>query len=387
MTTPRRSARRLVRRWWPVVLAVPLGAAAGAGYAVVAHPSYAANAYVLVVAQNPGEAALATNFAQAYGRLAGQPQVLAVAADETGHTRSQLETLVHGTTSPDAPMIEITGTGPRPQDAAGTADAVARSLVAFANTSSKDTNVRLVTLAPAAAPDKPTTPSGKLDVAVGGSAGLLLGALVMMTRRRGGAGTPEAEGSREAPRVPWAARAARAVRAGQAPEAPAAAAPVAVPAPPRPRREEPAGTGPEAVAGSGAEGARTESAETETETETESARADGAEAEGARTENADVNANAERTKAEDVKAVTAKKEGAKATRAKKESPKAEKKADGRTDGKADKQTGTEPAAAEQPPAEEQALATGEGPGAPEQRTPAIARQATARKKAPAGSDR
>ncbi|SOB81474.1 Wzz/FepE/Etk N-terminal domain-containing protein [Streptomyces sp. 1331.2] len=192
MTTPRRTARRLARRWWPVALAVPLGAAAGAGYAVVSHPSYAASAYVLVVPQNPGEAATATNFAQAYGRLAGQPQVLAVAAGETGHTRAELESLVHGTTSPDAPMIEITGTGTSGQEAARTADAVADSLVAFANTSSRDTNVRLVTLAPAAAPDKPTTPSGKLDVAVGGAAGLLLGALVMMTRRRGGAGAPEA---------------------------------------------------------------------------------------------------------------------------------------------------------------------------------------------------
>ncbi|OEV32778.1 hypothetical protein HS99_0016160, partial [Kitasatospora aureofaciens] len=187
MTTPRRSARQLVRRWWPVALAVPLGAAAGAGYAVVSPPSYSASAYVLVVPQNPGESGTATNFAQAYGRLAGQPQVLAVAAAETGHTRSELESLVSGTTSPDAPMIEITGTGPRGQEAARTADAVARSLVAFANTSSRDTNVRLVTLAPAAEPDKPTTPSAKLDVAVGAAAGLLLGSLVLMTRRRGGA--------------------------------------------------------------------------------------------------------------------------------------------------------------------------------------------------------
>ncbi|MFJ3215893.1 hypothetical protein ACIPLC_08245 [Kitasatospora sp. NPDC086801] len=203
MTTPRRSARHLVRRWWPVALAVPLGAAAGAGYAVVSHPSYAASSYVLVVPQNPGEAATATNFAQAYGRLAGQPQVLAVAAAETGHTRAELESLVHGTTSPDAPMIEITGTGTRPQEAAQTADAVARSLVSFANASSKDTDVRLVTLAPAAEPDKPTTPSAKLDVAVGGAAGLLVGALVMMTRRRGEAVAPaEAAEAVEAPVAP-----------------------------------------------------------------------------------------------------------------------------------------------------------------------------------------
>ncbi|CAN3983556.1 hypothetical protein [Kitasatospora purpeofusca] len=185
MSESRRSARRLVGRWWPMALAVPLGAAAGAGYAVVAHPSYAANSYVIVVPDAQGQAATAVNFAQAYGRLAGQPQVLAAAAAETGHSRGELESLVHGTTSPDAPMIEITGTGAEPGEAVRAADAVARSLVAFANGSSKETGVRLVPLAGAAEPDRPTTPSGKLDVAVGGAAGVLIGALVMMTRRRG----------------------------------------------------------------------------------------------------------------------------------------------------------------------------------------------------------
>ncbi|WP_327681933.1 hypothetical protein [Kitasatospora sp. NBC_00458] len=208
MTEPRRSARRLVRRWWPVALAVPLGAAAGAGYAAVAHPSYAADSYVIVVAQNPGESATAVNFAQAYGRLAGRPQVLAAAAAETGHGRSELEAMVHGTTSPDAPMIEITGTGADPQEAVLAADAVARSLVAFANGSSKETGVRLVPLAAAAEPDKPTTPSAELDVAVGGAAGVLIGALVMMTRRRPGSaadtgsGTESAAGAGPAPAAP-----------------------------------------------------------------------------------------------------------------------------------------------------------------------------------------
>ncbi|WP_344338210.1 hypothetical protein, partial [Kitasatospora putterlickiae] len=175
MTEPRRSARRLVSRWWPVVLAVPLGAAAGAGYAVVAHPSYAADSYVIVVPETQGEAATAVNFAQAYGRLAGRPQVLDAPAAETGHRLAELESLVHGTTSPDAPMIEITGTGPDRQEAVRAADAVARSLIAFANTNSKETGVRLVPLAAAAEPARPTTPSGRLDVAVGGAAGLLIG--------------------------------------------------------------------------------------------------------------------------------------------------------------------------------------------------------------------
>ncbi|MFF7458375.1 hypothetical protein [Kitasatospora sp. NPDC008115] len=221
MTEPRRSVRRLVSHWWPVVLAVPLGAVAGAGYAVVAHPSYAANSYVIVVPEMQGEAATAVNFAQAYGRLAGRPQVLAPAAAETGHRLAELESLVHGTTSPDAPVIEITGTGADRQEAVRAADAVARSLVAFANTNSRETGVRLVPLAAAAEPAEPTTPSGRLDVAVGGAAGLLIGALVMMTRRRNAAPAGAVDG-----------------------EPPAATTPRPRAAEPEPAAPEPAGPGP-----------------------------------------------------------------------------------------------------------------------------------------------
>ncbi|MEV6212489.1 lipopolysaccharide biosynthesis protein [Kitasatospora sp. NPDC051914] len=184
MSDPRRSLGAAVRRWWPVVLAVPLGAGAGAGYAAVAPAAYTANSYVVVVAQNPGEGATAVNFAQAYGRLAGQPQVLAAAAARTGRTVSALEETVRGTTSPDAPMIEITGTGPLPGDAVQAADAVATSLIAFANTSSQDTGVKLVPLARAASPDGPSSPSAALDTAVGAAAGVLVGALAMAARRR-----------------------------------------------------------------------------------------------------------------------------------------------------------------------------------------------------------
>ncbi|MDH6578478.1 lipopolysaccharide biosynthesis protein [Kitasatospora sp. MAP5-34] len=189
----RRSARALTRLWWPVALAVPLGAVAGAGYAVVSHPSYAANSYVVVVPQNPGEGSTAVNFAQAYGRLAGQPQVLAAAASETGRTVAAMAGLVSGTTSPDAPVIDITGTGRTPDSAVQAADAVAKSLISFANTSSKETGVKLVPLAAAAEPDAPTSPSAQLDTAVGGAAGLLIGALVMMTRRRPAEPGPVAE--------------------------------------------------------------------------------------------------------------------------------------------------------------------------------------------------
>jgi len=233
MSEPRRSTRALTRRWWPVALAVPLGAVAGAGYAVVSHPTYAASSYVVVVPQGPGESSTAVNFAQAYGRLAGQPQVLAAAAAETGRTTAALAELVRGTTSPDAPMIEITGTGARPQEAVQAADAVAKSLVAFANTSSTATGVKLVSLAPAAEPDAPTSPSAKLDTAVGAAAGLLVGALVMMTRR-GGRTEPAAE---VAPGTPDTEPAAGEVPAAPRPRTEAASEESAEPAPAKQPRQ------------------------------------------------------------------------------------------------------------------------------------------------------
>ncbi|MFG2698530.1 lipopolysaccharide biosynthesis protein [Kitasatospora sp. NPDC048407] len=183
MPEPRRRFRAPARRWWPMAVAVPLGVAAGTGYAVVSHPSYASSAYVVVVPQNAGENASAVNFAQAYGRLTGQPQVLIGAAAETHRSVATLAALVRGTTSPDAPVIEITGTGPRPEDAVQNAGAVARSLMAFGNSGSKETGVKLVQLAAAAEPDAPASPSATLDTAVGGAAGVLLGTLVMLTRR------------------------------------------------------------------------------------------------------------------------------------------------------------------------------------------------------------
>ncbi|WP_327066564.1 Wzz/FepE/Etk N-terminal domain-containing protein [Kitasatospora sp. NBC_01302] len=172
------------KRWWPLAAAVPLGAVAGAGYAVLAPPVYTANSYVVVVPDSSGEAGLAVNFAQAYGRLAAQPQVLAMAAPDAGRTGAELASQVTGTTSPDAPVIEIAGSGRHPDQAVKAADAVAKALVSFANTSSKETGVKLVPLAAAADPDKPTTPSRQLDVAVGGAAGVLVGSLAMMARRR-----------------------------------------------------------------------------------------------------------------------------------------------------------------------------------------------------------
>jgi len=173
----------ILRRCWPLVAAVPLGAVCGGVYALVAPAQYQANAYVMVVPSTVGDSSTAVDFAQAYGRVITQPEILLSASASTGVPVAKLTPLVQAVTSPDAPMIQITGTAGTASRSAAEANAVAHSLVDFGNAASKQTNVKLLTFAAAARPAAPSSPSRTLDVAVGGAAGLLVGGLGMMARR------------------------------------------------------------------------------------------------------------------------------------------------------------------------------------------------------------
>ena len=179
----RTAAGSMLRRCWPLLAAVPLGAVCGGAYALAAPAQYQANAYVMVVPSTPGDGTSAIDFAQAYGRVITQPEILLSAAASTGVPMAKLTPLVQAVTSPDAPMIQITGTAGTASRSASEANAVAHSLVAFGNAASKDTLVKLLTFAAAARPADPSSPSRTLDVAVGGAAGLLIGGLGMMARQ------------------------------------------------------------------------------------------------------------------------------------------------------------------------------------------------------------
>ncbi|MFC1435035.1 Wzz/FepE/Etk N-terminal domain-containing protein [Streptacidiphilus sp. N1-3] len=173
----------ILRRCWPLVAAVPLGAVCGGAYALVAPVEYQANAYVMVVPETTGDSSTAVDFAQAYGRVITQPEILLDAAASTGVPVAQLAPLVQAVTSPDAPMIQITGSAGSAARSAKEANAVADSLVSFGNAASKQTRVKLLTFAAAALPDRPSSPSRTLDLAVGAAAGLLVGGLGTMARQ------------------------------------------------------------------------------------------------------------------------------------------------------------------------------------------------------------
>ena len=174
---------RSLRRWWPMLAAVPLGALCGGVYALAAPPAYVANAYVMAVPRGGADSTTAVNFAQAYGRIISQPEILLGPAAKTGLSLAELSGRVEAVTSPDAPMIQISGTADRARLAAKEANTVADSLVAFGNATTAQTGVRLLPFATAAAPGSPSSPSRSIDLAVGTAAGVLLGGLVLMARR------------------------------------------------------------------------------------------------------------------------------------------------------------------------------------------------------------
>ncbi len=181
-------ARRRRGRWraLPRSLALPLSAGigllAGLGYGLAATPQYAATSYVMVVPQRGTDPTTALGFAQAYGRIVTSSSVLAGAQAGTRIAAADLKNRVQAATSPDAPMISVTGSSSRAGSSADIANAVARSLTATANRDATSTGVRLLLFSKAAAPSSPSSPSAVLSGAVGASAGALLGALVLLVR-------------------------------------------------------------------------------------------------------------------------------------------------------------------------------------------------------------
>lgn len=183
---PGRGPRRRPPRRLLVPVGVGIGLAAGLGYGLAAAPQYTATSYVVVVPRHSADSATALGFAQAYGRIVTGSAVLA-GAQATSHIAvSDLKPKVAAQTSPDAPMIAVTGTDAHAPAAARIANAVARSLAATGNRDAASTGVRLLVFSPAATPAAPSSPSAALSGAVGASAGGLLGALALLVRPRQG---------------------------------------------------------------------------------------------------------------------------------------------------------------------------------------------------------
>ncbi|MFD0352823.1 lipopolysaccharide biosynthesis protein [Streptomyces sp. NPDC127110] len=168
--------------WWPLPACALLGLAAGGAYGVLKAPEYAATSYVVAVPNETTEPATALGFAQAYGRIATSSSTLAYAQPRAGISAQRLRTQVRAETSPDSPMIAITGTSKSPSEAADVANAVADALSLSSNQAAKNTGVQLLLFNQAVAPSDPASPSAAISGAVGLCAGGLLGGLWLLAR-------------------------------------------------------------------------------------------------------------------------------------------------------------------------------------------------------------
>jgi hypothetical protein len=143
----------------------------------------------VVVVSDAKDTGIAVNFAQAYGRVISQPEVLDRVADEVGIPAAALRTRVQASTSPDAPLIEITASARSAVRSARIANAAVRALVAYGNLHVTETGVRMASFSQAAVPVSPSSPRPVLDAAVGAATGVLLGGLAVLAgvgnRRRG----------------------------------------------------------------------------------------------------------------------------------------------------------------------------------------------------------
>jgi capsular polysaccharide biosynthesis protein len=194
--------------WSVLATGTVVGGLIGGAYGMLTPPTYTATSYVIAVPAPKSDSNSALGFAQAYGRVATQPAVLAAAQEQVDVPVETLQRSVQAATSPDAPMVALSATSSRPYLASEMANAVSRALTRQANAAKDSTHVQLVQFSRAVKPTEPTSASSAVTALVGASAGGLLSGLTLLA---------------------WPGRTGRTGRTGDdeetAPAAPAAAVP------------------------------------------------------------------------------------------------------------------------------------------------------------------
>ncbi|NEB96371.1 lipopolysaccharide biosynthesis protein [Streptomyces bauhiniae] len=182
--TGRLPGSRSLPPWSLVAAGVVAGGLIGGGYGLLKAPAYTATSYVIAVPAERSDTSTALGFAQAYGRVATQPAVLAEAQRRAGVPVTTLAKSVRTATSPDAPMVAVSATSARPAQAAAMANAVAAALTRQADASKKATHVELFQFSRAVRPAEPSSASAGVTTLVGAGAGGLLGGLALLVRPR-----------------------------------------------------------------------------------------------------------------------------------------------------------------------------------------------------------
>ncbi|MCI4042102.1 lipopolysaccharide biosynthesis protein [Streptomyces sp. TRM75563] len=179
-----RTALTRLPHWWPLPVCVLIGTASGLSYGAFAAPQYEATSYAMAVAEGETDPSAALGYAQSYGRLTTSDATLSYAQGAAGEPVRELRSHVTSETSPDSPMIAVTGTSEDRHRAADIANAVIEAVIVSSGHVSKDTGVKLIKFTHAMTPDRPVSPSMPLGTAVGAATGGLLGGLVLLVRPR-----------------------------------------------------------------------------------------------------------------------------------------------------------------------------------------------------------
>ncbi|MEW2069447.1 lipopolysaccharide biosynthesis protein [Streptomyces sp. NPDC007346] len=185
-TSPARLRAAVTRlpQWWPLPVCVLLGTVSGLSYGLLATPQYEATSYAMAVAEKEANPSAALGYAQSYGRLVTSDATLSYAQGAAGEPVRALRSQVRSETSPDSPMIAVTGTSDDAGKAADIANAVIEAVIVSSGHVSQDTGVKLIKFTHAMKPDRPVSPSAPLGTGVGAAAGGLLGGLVLLVRPR-----------------------------------------------------------------------------------------------------------------------------------------------------------------------------------------------------------
>ncbi|WP_217223305.1 lipopolysaccharide biosynthesis protein [Streptomyces anulatus] len=179
-----RTALARLPHWWPLPVSVLIGTASGLSYSALAADRYEATSYAMAVAEGETDPSAALGYAQSYGRLTTSDATLSYAQGAAGEPVRELRSHVRSETSPDSPMIAVTGTSEDRRKAADIANAVIEAVIVSSGHVSKDTGVKLIKFTHAMTPDQPVSPSVPLGGAVGAASGGLLGGLVLLVRPR-----------------------------------------------------------------------------------------------------------------------------------------------------------------------------------------------------------
>jgi capsular polysaccharide biosynthesis protein len=173
--------RPLAKRFVLPVVLVLAGLLMGLGYGLLKTPEYKANAYVLVV-KDQDQDQVAVSSATAYGRIAALPETLAWSRTPPPGSLDSARTHIQASTSPDSPLIQLSGSATTPRDAAAYANTAANALVRYGAQHTQATGVSTALMSSATEPLSPSSPNLRLNVAVGIAMGILLAGLSAAVR-------------------------------------------------------------------------------------------------------------------------------------------------------------------------------------------------------------